>query len=115
MSRLTQRQLLAALARAGFETKRIKGSHHYLVHKDDASRRTTVAMHSGDLPTTIARVGGFGPPAGDGISSLRVPRYTQEKIPDARHAGDASGLPLASAGQTVGGQGERPTRLKTHT
>src|SRR5258708_30193204 len=30
---------------------RIKGSHHYLLHKDDATPRTTVAMHSGDLPT----------------------------------------------------------------
>ncbi len=54
MSRLPQvtaRQMLAALHRAGFRTLRTKGSHHYLVHEDDASRRTTVAVHSGDLPT----------------------------------------------------------------
>jgi predicted RNA binding protein YcfA (HicA-like mRNA interferase family) len=53
MSRLPQvtaRQMLAALQRAGFVTKRIKGSHHYLVHQRDPSRRTTIAMHSGDLP-----------------------------------------------------------------
>jgi predicted RNA binding protein YcfA (HicA-like mRNA interferase family) len=53
MSRLRQvtpREMLAALGRAGFETKRIKGSHYYLVHKDDSTRRTTIAMHSGDLP-----------------------------------------------------------------
>lgn len=53
MSRLPQvtaRQMLAALQRAGFTTKRIKGSHHYLVHASDPSRRTTVAVHSGDLP-----------------------------------------------------------------
>jgi predicted RNA binding protein YcfA (HicA-like mRNA interferase family) len=53
MSRLPQvtaRQMLAALQRAGFVTKRIKGSHHYLVHQRDPSRRTTVAVHSGDLP-----------------------------------------------------------------
>jgi predicted RNA binding protein YcfA (HicA-like mRNA interferase family) len=45
----------AALGRAGFETKRIKGSHHYLVHKDHPTRRTTVAMHPGDLPARDAR------------------------------------------------------------
>jgi predicted RNA binding protein YcfA (HicA-like mRNA interferase family) len=53
MSRLPQvtaRQMLAALQRAGFVTKRVKGSHHYLVHASDPSRRTTVAAHSGDLP-----------------------------------------------------------------
>ena len=53
MSRLPQvtaRQMLAALQRAGFVTKQVKGSHHYLVHGSDPSRRTTVAMHSGDLP-----------------------------------------------------------------
>ena len=58
MSRLPQvtpRQMLAALGRAGFETKRIKGGHHYLVHKDDPTRRTTVAMHSGDVPTRDVR------------------------------------------------------------
>jgi len=48
--------MLAALGRAGFETRRIKGSHHhYLVHKDDPGRRTTVAVHSGDLPVRDVR------------------------------------------------------------
>jgi predicted RNA binding protein YcfA (HicA-like mRNA interferase family) len=42
--------MLAALERAGFVIKRSKGSHHYLVHTSDPSRRTTVAMHPGDLP-----------------------------------------------------------------
>jgi predicted RNA binding protein YcfA (HicA-like mRNA interferase family) len=58
MSRLPQvrpRQMLAALDRAGFETSRIKGSHHYLVHKNDPTRRTTVAMHPGDLPVRDVR------------------------------------------------------------
>jgi predicted RNA binding protein YcfA (HicA-like mRNA interferase family) len=53
MSRLPQiraREMLAALLKAGFITKRIKGSHHYLVHRDDPTRRTTVAVHTGDLP-----------------------------------------------------------------
>ena len=43
--------MLGALVRAGFEVRRVKGSHHYLVHQDDATRRTTVAVHPGDLPT----------------------------------------------------------------
>jgi predicted RNA binding protein YcfA (HicA-like mRNA interferase family) len=42
--------MLAALKRAGFVSKRVKGSHHYLVHRQDPTRRTTVAVHSGDLP-----------------------------------------------------------------
>jgi len=53
MSRLPQvtaRQMLAARHRAGFITRRVKGSHHYLVHQRDPTRRTTVAVHSGDLP-----------------------------------------------------------------
>jgi predicted RNA binding protein YcfA (HicA-like mRNA interferase family) len=53
MSRLPQvtaRQMLAALQRGGFVMKRVKGSHHYLVHMNDPTRRTTVAVHSGDLP-----------------------------------------------------------------
>jgi predicted RNA binding protein YcfA (HicA-like mRNA interferase family) len=53
MSRLPQvtaRQMLTALHRAGFVTRRVKGSHHYLVHESDPTRRTTVAAHSGDLP-----------------------------------------------------------------
>jgi predicted RNA binding protein YcfA (HicA-like mRNA interferase family) len=58
MSRLPQvtpRQMLAVLDRAGFETRRIKGSHHYLVQRNDPTRRTTVAMHSGDLPPRDVR------------------------------------------------------------
>jgi len=54
MSRLPQisaRQMLSALHRAGFITRRVKGSHHYLVHANDPTRRTTVPVHSGDLPT----------------------------------------------------------------
>jgi predicted RNA binding protein YcfA (HicA-like mRNA interferase family) len=46
---VTAKQMLAALQRAGFTIRRSKGSHHYLVHNSDPTRRTTVAMHSGDL------------------------------------------------------------------
>jgi predicted RNA binding protein YcfA (HicA-like mRNA interferase family) len=54
MSRLPQvtpRQMLAALARPVLKTRRVKRSHHYLVHNDEPNRRTTtVAVHPGDLP-----------------------------------------------------------------
>jgi predicted RNA binding protein YcfA (HicA-like mRNA interferase family) len=43
LPQVTARQMLAALHRAGFVTKRVKGSHHYLVHQSDPLRRTTVA------------------------------------------------------------------------
>jgi len=46
---VTARQMIGALQRAGFTIRRSKGSHHYLVHTIDPSRRTTVAVHSGDL------------------------------------------------------------------
>jgi predicted RNA binding protein YcfA (HicA-like mRNA interferase family) len=49
LPQVTARQMLAVLERAGFEIRRSKGSHHYLVHPNDPTRRTTVAMHNGDL------------------------------------------------------------------
>ena len=44
--RLTGKQLIAALRRAGFQVIRIKGSHHFLQHSD--GRRTLVPVHSGE-------------------------------------------------------------------
>lgn len=52
MSRLPQvtpRQLLAALEKAGFVVERVKGSHHFLRHKANSTRRTVIAVHPGDL------------------------------------------------------------------
>ncbi len=52
MSRLPQitaRQMLAALQKAGFIVDRIKGSHHFLRHKGDPTRRTVIAVHPRDL------------------------------------------------------------------
>ncbi len=49
LPQVTARQMLAVLERAGFEIRRSKGSHHYLVHRSDPTRRTTVAMHTGNL------------------------------------------------------------------
>ena len=40
-------ELVRALERAGFVVKRIKGSHHMLVHSEDKSRRATIPVHAG--------------------------------------------------------------------
>jgi predicted RNA binding protein YcfA (HicA-like mRNA interferase family) len=55
LPQVTARQMLAVLERAGFEIRRSKGSHHYLVHRSDPTRRTTVAMHTGDLSARDTR------------------------------------------------------------
>ena len=44
--RLTGRQVIAALKKAGFEVLRIKGSHHFMSHAD--GRRTVVPVHRGE-------------------------------------------------------------------
>jgi predicted RNA binding protein YcfA (HicA-like mRNA interferase family) len=43
---LTGKTLLAALAKAGFEVIRIRGSHHYIRHPD--GRSTVIPMHAGE-------------------------------------------------------------------
>lgn len=43
---LTGKQVLGALQRRGFETVRVKGSHHFLRHSD--GRKTVVPVHSGE-------------------------------------------------------------------
>jgi predicted RNA binding protein YcfA (HicA-like mRNA interferase family) len=58
MSRLPQvkaREMIAALQRAGFVIERIRGSHHFLCHRDDPARRTVVAVHAGDVPQGTLR------------------------------------------------------------
>ena len=47
--------MIAALQRAGFVAARIKGSHHFLIHKDDPTRWATVPMHKGDLRNDTVR------------------------------------------------------------
>jgi predicted RNA binding protein YcfA (HicA-like mRNA interferase family) len=47
--------MIAALRRAGFVVDRIKGSHHFLEHKNDPRRKTVVALHSSDLPDGTLR------------------------------------------------------------
>lgn len=44
--RLTAKQVIAALRRAGFEVVRIKGSHHFLQHSD--GRKTVIPVHAGE-------------------------------------------------------------------
>ena len=46
LPRLTGRELIAALERAGFAVVRTRGSHHYLRHGD--GRSTVVPSHSGE-------------------------------------------------------------------
>jgi predicted RNA binding protein YcfA (HicA-like mRNA interferase family) len=45
--RITGRELVAALEKAGFAVLRIKGSHHFLQHEDGGS--TVVPVHSGEV------------------------------------------------------------------
>jgi predicted RNA binding protein YcfA (HicA-like mRNA interferase family) len=44
--RLTGKDLIGALRKAGFEGIRVRGSHHFLRHSD--GRATVVAAHSGE-------------------------------------------------------------------
>ena len=44
--RVTGKEFISALQRAGFEVTRQRGSHHFLRHSD--GRVTTVPVHSGE-------------------------------------------------------------------
>jgi predicted RNA binding protein YcfA (HicA-like mRNA interferase family) len=46
LPRITGREVVAALRKAGFEVARIKGSHHFLRHAD--GRGTVVPVHAGE-------------------------------------------------------------------
>jgi len=46
LPRVTGREVLAALRRAGFAVARVKGSHHFLRHSD--GRVTVVPVHAGE-------------------------------------------------------------------
>jgi predicted RNA binding protein YcfA (HicA-like mRNA interferase family) len=54
--RATGKQLIAALARAGFEVARVRGSHHFLKHPD--GRSTVIAVHAGEIigPGLFAKI-----------------------------------------------------------
>jgi predicted RNA binding protein YcfA (HicA-like mRNA interferase family) len=46
LPRITGREVIAALRKAGFEVVRVKGSHHFLRHAD--GRSTVVPVHAGE-------------------------------------------------------------------
>ena len=46
LPRITGREVVAALRKAGFEVARVKGSHHFLRHAD--GRATVVPVHAGE-------------------------------------------------------------------
>ncbi|MEW6741811.1 MAG: type II toxin-antitoxin system HicA family toxin [Planctomycetota bacterium] len=46
LPRLTGRELIRALTKAGFNVVRVKGSHHRLRHEE--GRQTTVPVHRGE-------------------------------------------------------------------
>jgi len=46
LPRLTGPELIAALAKAGFQVVRVKGSHHFVRHQD--GRSTVIPAHSGE-------------------------------------------------------------------
>ena len=46
LPRVTAREIIAALRRAGFGVAKIKGSHHFLRHPD--GRGTVVPVHAGE-------------------------------------------------------------------
>ncbi|MGC9452086.1 MAG: type II toxin-antitoxin system HicA family toxin [Oceanipulchritudo sp.] len=54
--RLTGRQLIKLLGKRGFETSRIRGSHHFLKHPD--GRATVVPVHRGEIigPGLLAKI-----------------------------------------------------------
>lgn len=54
--RITGKQLVAALNRAGFEVIRIRGSHHFVRHQD--GRGTVVPVHAGETigPGLLSKV-----------------------------------------------------------
>lgn len=47
LPRISGKQLIKALLKAGFSIVRIKGSHHFLLHND--GRCTVVPVHSGEI------------------------------------------------------------------
>ena len=51
LPRITGKEVIRALKKAGFEIVRKSGSHHFLNHPDDPTRWATVAVHSeGNIP-----------------------------------------------------------------
>ena len=45
---ISGRGVIRALEGAGFTVIRIRGSHHFLRHRDDATRQTVVPVHGNE-------------------------------------------------------------------
>lgn len=56
LPRVTGRQVIAALERIDFEVVRVRGSHHFLRHKD--GRAIVVPVHAGETigPGLMAKI-----------------------------------------------------------
>ena len=56
LPRLNGVELIAALAKVGFDVVRVKGSHHFLRHSD--GRSTVVPTHSGETlgPGLVSKI-----------------------------------------------------------
>jgi predicted RNA binding protein YcfA (HicA-like mRNA interferase family) len=56
LPRVTGRELILALRKAGFESISVRGSHHHLRHAD--GRKTIVPIHSNEVigPGLLARI-----------------------------------------------------------
>jgi predicted RNA binding protein YcfA (HicA-like mRNA interferase family) len=70
LPRLTGRTLITARAKAGFETARIRGSHHILKHAD--GRMTVVPVHAGETigPGLLSKILRDCAPSRDDLRSL---------------------------------------------
>ena len=57
LPRVTGDKVMKALKRAGFEEIRVRGSHHYLYHKQK-DRLVTVVVHAGKIlaPKTLKSI-----------------------------------------------------------
>jgi len=53
---LTGKELVAALAKAGFEVVRVRGSHHYIRHPD--GRSSVIPLHAAETigPGLMAKI-----------------------------------------------------------
>jgi len=69
LPRVTGKEMIAALKRAGFVVVRKSGSHWFLSHPEDATRYATVAVHSGKSI-----------PVGTLNEILRIARFTPDEF-----------------------------------
>jgi predicted RNA binding protein YcfA (HicA-like mRNA interferase family) len=56
LPRVTATDLIRALRKAGFEVKRVRGSHHFLAHPD--GRSTVIPVHAGETlgPGLVSKI-----------------------------------------------------------